>query len=51
MLVTHNLSEGLALGTRVGVMLGGRLVRLDARDATDPAAFAAEYRALVTGIA
>jgi heme exporter protein A len=50
-LVTHNLAEGLALGTRVGVMLGGRLVRLDARDAVDPAAFADEYRALVTGIA
>jgi hypothetical protein len=26
-------------------------VRLDARDAVDPAAFADEYRALVTGIA
>ena len=50
-LVTHNLAEGLSLGTRVGVMLGGRLVRLDARDAMEPAVFAAEYRALVTGIA
>jgi heme exporter protein A len=50
-LVTHNLSEGLALGTHVAVMLGGRLVRLDRRDATDAATFAAEYRALVTELA
>ena len=50
-LVTHNLGEGLTLGTRVAVMLAGRLARFDARDAVDGAAFAAEYRALVTGIA
>jgi heme exporter protein A len=47
-LVTHNLAEGLALGTQVGVMLGGRLVRLEPRAAVDPARFAAEYRALVS---
>ena len=46
-LVTHNLAEGLALGTRVAVMVAGKLVRLTTRDALDPAAFAAEYRALV----
>jgi heme exporter protein A len=48
-LVTHNLAEGLALGTQVGVMLNGRLVRLEPRAAIDPATFAAEYRALVSG--
>jgi ABC-type proline/glycine betaine transport system ATPase subunit len=47
--VTHNLAEGLALGTQVGVMLNGRLVRLEPRAAIDPATFAAEYRALVSG--
>jgi heme exporter protein A len=48
-LVTHNLAEGLALGTQVGVMLNGRLVRLEPRATLDPATFAAEYRALVSG--
>jgi heme exporter protein A len=47
-LVTHNLSEGLSLGTHVGVMLGGRLARFAARAEVDAGAFAAEYRALVT---
>jgi heme exporter protein A len=50
-LVTHNLAEGLALGTHVGIMLAGRLVRLARRDAVDAATFAAEYRALVTELA
>jgi len=50
-LVTHNLAEGLALGTRVGVMLAGRLVRVEARADVDAAAFADAYRALVTGTA
>ena len=30
--VTHDLREALALGDRVGVMAGGRLVALDAPD-------------------
>ncbi|WP_158508863.1 hypothetical protein [Gemmatirosa kalamazoonensis] len=49
--MTHNLAEGLALGTRVGVMLAGRLVRVEARAGVDAAAFADAYRALVTGTA
>ncbi len=48
LLVTHNLAEGLLLGTHVGVMFGGRLRSLASRAEVDPAAFAAEYRALVT---
>ena len=48
-LVTHNLSEGLLLGTRVAVMRAGRLVRDEPRAGIADAAFAAEYRALVTG--
>ncbi|MGZ8413582.1 MAG: heme ABC exporter ATP-binding protein CcmA [Gemmatirosa sp.] len=48
-LVTHNLTEGLALGTHVAVMHAGRLVLERPRAAVDDAAFAAEYRALVTG--
>ncbi|GLC24376.1 ABC transporter ATP-binding protein [Roseisolibacter agri] len=47
-LVTHNLTEGLALGTHVAVMQAGRLVLERPRAAVDDAAFAAEYRALVT---
>jgi heme exporter protein A len=48
-LVTHHLGEGLALATRALVMRAGRVVRDDARASIDPAAYAAEYRALVTG--
>jgi heme exporter protein A len=48
-LVTHNLTEGLALGTHVAVMQAGRLVLERPRAAVDDGAFAAEYRALVTG--
>lgn len=47
-LVTHNLTEGLSLGTHVAVMHAGRLVLKRPRAAIDDAAFAAEYRALVT---
>ena len=45
-LVTHNLTEGLALATRVAVMREGRLVLDRARGAVEDLAFAAEYRAL-----
>ncbi len=47
-LVTHHLGEGLALGTRVAVMRAGRVVLERARADVDDAAFAAEYRDLVT---
>ena len=46
-LVTHNLTEGLSLGSHIAVMRSGRIVRIGSRDAVDDAAFAAEYRALV----
>ena len=49
-LVTHNLAEGLALGTRVAVLRGGRVVYDRARAAVDNAGFAAEYRALIGGL-
>jgi heme exporter protein A len=45
-LVTHNLTEGLALATRVAVMREGRLVLDRPRAAVEDVAFAAEYRAL-----
>jgi ABC-type multidrug transport system ATPase subunit len=46
-LVTHHLTEGLSLGTRVAVMRAGRLALDRPRAAVDDAAFADEYRALV----
>ena len=46
-LVTHNLGEGLALATHAAVMRGGRLVRLDSREAIDAAGYAEEYRRMV----
>jgi heme exporter protein A len=47
-LVTHNLSEGLALATHAAIMMEGRFARFDRRDATgDALAYAAEYRELV----
>ena len=49
-LVTHNLSEGLALATHAGVMSAGRMVSLEARDSIDEAAFAEHYRALVRSV-
>jgi heme exporter protein A len=50
-LVTHNITEGLALATHAAVMHGGRLLRLDRRDAVDSATYADAYRALVGGAA
>lgn len=46
-LVTHNLSEGLALATQAAIMRAGRLVRQESRDALEPASYAAAYRELV----
>jgi heme exporter protein A len=50
-LVTHNIPEGLALATHAAVMGGGRLLRLQRRDALDSASYADEYRELVGGTA
>ena len=46
-LVTHNVDEGLDLATHAAVMMGGRFVRFERRDAVDPGRFRSEYRALV----
>src|SRR5206468_4031581 len=50
-LVTHNITEGLALATHAAVMHGGRLLRLERREALDSASYAEEYRELVGGAA
>ena len=50
-LVTHNISEGLAVATHAGVMHGGRLLRLERREELDSASYADEYRELVGGAA
>jgi heme exporter protein A len=47
LLVTHNVSEGLALATHAAIMQRGELVRRHERSAVEPAAYAAEYRKLV----
>ena len=47
LLVTHNLSEGLALATGVAIMRRGRFVRHEPRGAVDATSYAAEYRELV----
>jgi heme exporter protein A len=48
LVVTHNLTEGLALATRAAVMQAGRFVREDERAAIDPASYAREYGQLVS---
>jgi heme exporter protein A len=48
LLVTHNLTEGLALATHAAIMRRGRFVRHEARTALDAAAYASAYRELVT---
>lgn len=47
LLVTHHVDEGVALASHLGVMRAGRFVRLEPRHGVDPAAYAAEYRALM----
>jgi ABC-type sulfate/molybdate transport systems ATPase subunit len=47
LLVTHNLSEGLALATHAAVMRDGAFVRHEPRAGVDPATYAAEYRELL----
>jgi heme exporter protein A len=46
-LVTHNLSEGLALATQVAIMRAGRFLRCDDRASLDAGGFASTYRELV----
>jgi heme exporter protein A len=46
-LVTHNLDEGLAVASRVAVMLAGRIVRVDECSALDAREYQAMYRAMV----
>lgn len=46
-LVTHNVDEGLEVASRAAIMLGGRIVRNDDRDALDTRRYFADYRAMV----
>jgi heme exporter protein A len=48
MLVTHNLSEGLALATHAAIMRRGRFARYEERARVDGASYASAYRELVT---
>jgi heme exporter protein A len=48
LLVTHNLSEGLALATHAAIMRRGKLARYEARGDVDALTYASEYRELVT---
>jgi ABC-type sugar transport system ATPase subunit len=48
-MVTHNLSEGLAIATHTAIMREGRFARYEARTAVDSAGYAALYRETVTG--
>lgn len=50
-LVTHNISEGLAVATHAAVMHGGRVIRLERREELDSTSYADEYRELVGGAA
>jgi heme ABC exporter ATP-binding subunit CcmA len=44
LLVTHRLSEGLALATHTAILRGGRFVRLESAAGVDVAAYATLYR-------
>src|SRR4051794_13848011 len=46
LLVTHNISEGLALATQAAIMRRGRFVRHEARDLLDVRAYQTQYREL-----
>jgi heme exporter protein A len=48
LLVTHNLSEGLALATHAAIMRRGRFVRYEERSSVDGSSYASAYRELVT---
>jgi heme exporter protein A len=47
-LVTHQIAEGLALATHAAIMRAGTLVRLEAGETIDPAAYLTVYREHVT---
>ena len=47
-LVTHNLAEGLALGTHTAIMPRGRFVRYESRASVDAGRYASAYRELAT---
>ena len=46
LLVTHNLTEGLALATQAAIMRRGRFVRHEARELLDPRSYQSQYREL-----
>ncbi|HZJ72393.1 MAG TPA: heme ABC exporter ATP-binding protein CcmA [Planctomycetota bacterium] len=46
LLVTHNLTEGLALATQAAIMRRGRFVRHEARELLDPSSYQSQYREL-----
>jgi heme exporter protein A len=46
LLVTHNLTEGLALATQAAIMRRGRFVRHEARELLDLSAYQSQYREL-----
>jgi len=46
LLVTHNLTEGLALATQAAIMRRGRFVRHEARALLDAGAYQSQYREL-----
>jgi heme exporter protein A len=48
-LVTHNIVEGLTLGTHAAVMQAGQLIRFERRDEIDATRYPGIYRALVGG--
>jgi heme exporter protein A len=50
LLVTHNVDEGLAVGSHLAVMVGGRIVRREPCAGLDARGFLADYRTLVLGV-
>jgi len=46
LLVTHNLTEGLALATQAAIMRRGRFVRHESRELLDPGSYQSQYREL-----
>jgi heme exporter protein A len=48
-MVTHNLTEGLALATRVAIQVGGRLAWEGAREDVEPDGFERHYHEVVEG--
>ena len=48
LLVTHNLTEGLALATQAAIMRRGRFVRHEARELLDAGSYQSQYRELAS---